>query len=134
MMMNNLSSRYARPRRKMLRALLIFGTLLLLAGCKDKAPYPLELTPMLTQVIGFDFKTLPDEGLVDQNGEAFSFEDFLADGKPVMMTEIYTRCPMPDMCPMLMSKMARAQILLEDRKSTRLNSSHVRISYAVFCL
>src|SRR5690554_7586068 len=25
-------------------------------------------------------------------------------------------------------------ILKEDRKSTRLNSSHVRISYAVFCL
>src|SRR5436305_12686899 len=24
--------------------------------------------------------------------------------------------------------------MLEDRKSTRLNSSHVRISYAVFCL
>src|SRR3989442_3175955 len=24
-------------------------------------------------------------------------------------------------------------VLLEDRKSTRLNSSHVRISYAVFC-
>src|SRR5690554_7102367 len=24
--------------------------------------------------------------------------------------------------------------LLEDRKSTRLNSSHIRISYAVFCL
>src|SRR3989442_3093804 len=27
-----------------------------------------------------------------------------------------------------------ARSLLEDRKSTRLNSSHVRISYAVFCL
>src|SRR5690554_7483894 len=27
-----------------------------------------------------------------------------------------------------------ANTLLEDRKSTRLNSSHVRISYAVFCL
>src|SRR5690554_7110535 len=26
------------------------------------------------------------------------------------------------------------QILRQDRKSTRLNSSHVRISYAVFCL
>src|SRR3989442_4783422 len=25
-------------------------------------------------------------------------------------------------------------VLVEDRKSTRLNSSHVRISYAVFCL
>src|SRR3989442_10995590 len=28
----------------------------------------------------------------------------------------------------------RNEILLLDRKSTRLNSSHVRISYAVFCL
>src|SRR5690606_39433270 len=27
-----------------------------------------------------------------------------------------------------------AELLLEDRKSTRLNSSHVKISYAVFCL
>src|SRR5690554_7789006 len=29
---------------------------------------------------------------------------------------------------------ARNQRFLRDRKSTRLNSSHVRISYAVFCL
>src|SRR5690554_7057329 len=29
---------------------------------------------------------------------------------------------------------ARLDDELEDRKSTRLNSSHVRISYAVFCL
>src|SRR3989442_9575937 len=28
----------------------------------------------------------------------------------------------------------RDSIMLSDRKSTRLNSSHVRISYAVFCL
>src|SRR5436305_3850101 len=28
----------------------------------------------------------------------------------------------------------RRALELEDRKSTRLNSSHVRISYAVFCL
>src|SRR4249920_3278080 len=35
-----------------------------------------------------------------------------------------------------MPGMVRVQILLQklDRKSTRLNSSHVRISYAVFCL
>src|SRR5690606_40233911 len=26
------------------------------------------------------------------------------------------------------------RVILEDRKSTRLNSSHVKISYAVFCL
>src|SRR5690554_7667601 len=28
----------------------------------------------------------------------------------------------------------QAALVLQDRKSTRLNSSHVRISYAVFCL
>src|SRR3989442_7667701 len=28
----------------------------------------------------------------------------------------------------------RLELVAEDRKSTRLNSSHVRISYAVFCL
>src|SRR3712207_8410762 len=27
-----------------------------------------------------------------------------------------------------------AEVILEDRKSTRLNSSHANISYAVFCL
>src|SRR2546429_4861309 len=32
------------------------------------------------------------------------------------------------------SEQARRQALLEDRKSTRLNSSHGYISYAVFCL
>src|SRR3712207_7472843 len=29
---------------------------------------------------------------------------------------------------------AEVQVLLQDRKSTRLNSSHANISYAVFCL
>src|SRR5436305_8964183 len=28
----------------------------------------------------------------------------------------------------------RCRVIFRDRKSTRLNSSHVRISYAVFCL
>src|SRR5436309_10763265 len=31
-------------------------------------------------------------------------------------------------------KNLEAFLLVEDRKSTRLNSSHVKISYAVFCL
>src|SRR3989442_8888351 len=31
-------------------------------------------------------------------------------------------------------KIAELEIVVGDRKSTRLNSSHVRISYAVFCL
>src|SRR5690554_7482438 len=62
-----------------------------------------------------------------------------------------TRCQGP--CPRITSVMASLQLTLQktpawdrmqlvsvsvdpeqDRKSTRLNSSHVRISYAVFCL
>src|SRR5690554_7153081 len=34
----------------------------------------------------------------------------------------------------LCNGVARDPLLVADRKSTRLNSSHVRISYAVFCL
>src|SRR5690606_41668995 len=36
--------------------------------------------------------------------------------------------------PSLLDEAFQAEIDKEDRKSTRLNSSHVKISYAVFCL
>src|SRR5215813_14585680 len=36
--------------------------------------------------------------------------------------------------PAMLQPQARKHPAQEDRKSTRLNSSHVRISYAVFCL
>lgn len=102
-------------RRRVLLALVMLATLLLFAGCEDKGPYPLELSDYQTAVLGLDFKTLPARGLVDQKGEAFSFANYWADGKPVMMTEIYTNCPMPDMCPMLMTKVARAQTILAEQ-------------------
>src|SRR3989442_8965623 len=34
----------------------------------------------------------------------------------------------------LMARSPSHEVIARDRKSTRLNSSHVRISYAVFCL
>src|SRR2546427_6942795 len=36
--------------------------------------------------------------------------------------------------PLVHSRGAREPVLAQDRKSTRLNSSHSQISYAVFCL
>src|SRR6266576_2513823 len=54
----------------------------------------------------------------------------LHDALPIFFASIRTRlrptrrCFAPDRCPSV----------AEDRKSTRLNSSHVEISYAVFCL
>src|SRR5215813_9651438 len=49
----------------------------------------------------------------------------------------YTTLFRSDPCPFYLSgRCRRCQIgpTVRDRKSTRLNSSHVRISYAVFCL
>src|SRR5256885_2416639 len=41
----------------------------------------------------------------------------------------------PDVFPLLASTYARGHLVpFQDRKSTRLNSSHLVISYAVFCL
>src|SRR5690606_40307416 len=36
--------------------------------------------------------------------------------------------------PVVRRRLEAARAEIEDRKSTRLNSSHVKISYAVFCL
>src|SRR5215813_14499597 len=47
-----------------------------------------------------------------------------AGGLPVPVPDFRGRPRNPD----------RQQVVRQDRKSTRLNSSHVRISYAVFCL
>src|SRR5436305_9182661 len=41
---------------------------------------------------------------------------------------------LPDVGPGRISEVISGPDVRQDRKSTRLNSSHVRISYAVFCL
>lgn len=46
-------------------------------------------------------ETVPDFQLIDQNGKLIRLSDF--QGKPVVLTFIYTRCPLPNFCP-LMSK------------------------------
>src|SRR2546430_16824185 len=50
--------------------------------------------------------------------------------QPVSWAQIYT--DYPEIIDM--SETERNQFVSEDRKSTRLNSSHSQISYAVFCL
>src|SRR5690242_21362808 len=37
-------------------------------------------------------------------------------------------------CLLVLAARGASQVAIEDRKSTRLNSSHMSISYAVFCL
>jgi len=51
--------------------------------------------------------TIPALPLVDQSGHAFSIEQLR--GNAVVLSFIYTRCPDPNMCPLVSSKFARLQ-------------------------
>jgi protein SCO1/2 len=48
---------------------------------------------------------VPNLPLVNQDGKTIHFDDFK--GKAVLLTFIYTRCPMPNFCPRLSSQFAK---------------------------
>lgn len=50
---------------------------------------------------------VPDIALVNQDGRTIHLSDFA--GKALLVTFIYTRCPMPDFCPRLSSQFAKIQ-------------------------
>jgi protein SCO1 len=50
---------------------------------------------------------VPDIALVNQDGHTIHLSDFA--GKALLVTFIYTRCPMPDFCPRLSSQFAQIQ-------------------------
>src|SRR3989442_5636620 len=53
---------------------------------------------------------------------------------PKFLTEVVAAARLPGGTAQKQRVQFELEIELQDRKSTRLNSSHVRISYAVFCL
>ena len=56
-------------------------------------------------------ETVPDFELTDQNGRAVRLKDFR--GKVVLLTFIYTRCPLPNFCPLMSKNFASLQERLE---------------------
>ena len=50
---------------------------------------------------------VPDLTLINQDGKSFRLDDFK--GKAVLITFIYTRCPMPTFCPRLSGQFAKIQ-------------------------
>jgi len=54
---------------------------------------------------------VPDVSLINQDGRTIHLSDFA--GKALLVTFIYTRCPMPDFCPRLSSAFAQIQKELE---------------------
>jgi len=58
-------------------------------------------------------ETVPDFKLTDQNGRSISLNAFR--GKVVLLTFIYTRCPLPNFCPLMSKNFASLQERLEKR-------------------
>lgn len=55
--------------------------------------------------------------LLDQSGESIAFEALR--GKPTLMSFIYTRCPMPTMCPATMLRFQEVQKALSPEERAR---------------
>ncbi len=71
--------------------------------------------------------TLPAVSLVDQGGRAFRLADLR--GKAVALTFVYTRCPLPDYCPRMMSHFQRAESLLLADPKLRERTHLVTVSF-----
>lgn len=56
---------------------------------------------------------VPDFTVIDQDGRARSLSDFR--GKSIVVSFIYTRCPLPNFCPLLSKKLAELQQALRTR-------------------
>ena len=53
---------------------------------------------------------MPDVALVDQDGQPLRLADY--HGKAVALTFVFTRCPLPDFCPLMMKKFQAAHAVL----------------------
>jgi protein SCO1/2 len=70
---------------------------------------------------------LPAVALVDQDGSAFRLGDLR--GKAVALTFVYTRCPLPDYCPLMMRNFQRAESLLIADATLRERTRLVTVSF-----
>jgi protein SCO1/2 len=64
----------------------------------------LQRTPAVSKLVPLG-QPFPDFSLLDQHGKPFALSQLK--GQVVLVTFIYTRCPLPDYCPLLMANFAR---------------------------
>jgi len=64
----------------------------------------LQRTPAVSKLVPLG-EPFPDFSLLDQHGKPFALSQLK--GQVVLVTFIYTRCPLPDYCPLLMANFAR---------------------------
>ncbi|RPJ69232.1 MAG: electron transporter SenC [Acidobacteria bacterium] len=62
-------------------------------------------------------EAVPDETFIDQDGNAFRLSSLK--GSVLLVTFIYTRCPLPDFCPLMDRRFAAIQQAVKDGRTAR---------------
>jgi protein SCO1/2 len=70
---------------------------------------------------------VPDVALVDQDGKPVRLSDYR--GQAVALTFIFTRCPMPDFCPLMMKNFAEAHAALVADPALRERTRLLSVSF-----
>jgi protein SCO1 len=72
-------------------------------------------------------EAVPDTTFVDQNGKRRAFKTFK--GAPVLVTFIYTKCPMPTFCPLMDQHFVTIQKKMKDDLALRRRVHLVSVSF-----
>jgi protein SCO1/2 len=86
-----------------------------------------KTSPGTTQRIPEKGDAVPDFALVNQDGKIIHFGDFR--GKVLLVTFIYTRCPLPDFCPRMNENFRGVQKLLQDVPGSTERAEFLSISF-----
>jgi protein SCO1/2 len=70
---------------------------------------------------------MPDGELLGENGKSLRFSDF--HGRAVAFTFFFTRCPLPDYCPLMNRNFAAAQRLIASKANSPTNWQFLSISF-----
>jgi protein SCO1 len=69
---------------------------------------------------------VPDFTLVNQDGKKISFKQFR--GGPLVLTFIYTRCPLPDYCPLMSQNFAKVKAAVDANAKLKARTHLLSIS------
>jgi len=86
-----------------------------------------KTSPGTTQRIPEKGDAVPDFALVNQDGKVIRFSNFR--GKVLLVTFIYTRCPLPDFCPRMNENFRAVQKLLQDVPGSTERAEFLSISF-----
>lgn len=86
-----------------------------------------QTSPGTTQHIPEKGDAVPDFALVNQDGKIIHFSNYR--GKVLLVTFIYTRCPLPDFCPRMNENFRAVQKLLQEMPGATDRAEFLSISF-----